>query len=116
MKLSLSKSELLEIVSAQLGHQIAEIVITKSPTLYLSIEKKVAKDLNIPTPLTQSILNGDNLKIPAIKFLRSHVAGMGLAEAKWAVENWTRWTDFVKVKGKVPKMQFDSNWGNPILS
>jgi hypothetical protein len=117
MKISLSKPELLAIVSAELGYKVTEITITKQPTLHLELEAKVSQDIGVSGGLNQSLLTRGDLKIPAIKSLRTHNAGMGLAEAKWAVENWSQWIDFVKVNGKAPKMEFGGNWnGVPILS
>lgn len=40
-------------------------------------------------------------KIPAIKALRG-ITCMGLAESKWAVENWAKWIQFVGYEGEYP--------------
>lgn len=44
-------------------------------------------------------------KIPAIKYLRE-IAGcyfpLRLADAKWAVENWTKWKEFIKANNRLP--------------
>jgi ribosomal protein L7/L12 len=81
---------------------VSECVISKAGTH--RYETKLAKMLNLSC-VTQSSLIGAN-KIPAIKFLREVVAdNMGLAEAKWAVENWEKWITFVRTKGRAPKMQ-----------
>ena len=117
MKISLSKPELLAIVSAELGYKVTEITITKQSTLHIELEAKVSQDIGVSGGLNQTLVNRGDLKIPAIKSLRSHVKDMGLAEAKWAVENWAQWIDFVKVNGKAPTMQFNGNWnGVPVLS
>lgn len=117
MKISLSKPELLAIVSAELGYKVTEITITKQSTLHLDIEAKVSQDIGVSGGLNHTLVNRGDLKIPAIKSLRSHVKDMGLAEAKWAVENWSQWIDFVKVNGKTPKLEFHGNWNaTPVLS
>lgn len=116
MKLSLQKSELLAILSAHLGHTVTDITITKVPsTVARDLTAKVARDLCISGELDQTRINHPNNKIPAIKSLRSHVSGMGLAEAKWAVENWGEWIAFTKDNRRVPKIEFlGGGWNGPV--
>lgn len=41
-------------------------------------------------------------KIAAIKAVRA-ATGLGLADSKWAIENWDRFIAFVKAAGRLPE-------------
>jgi ribosomal protein L7/L12 len=113
MKITVTKSELLRILSAHFNQEITECTICKS-TGPCKIEVLLAKELGLPH-ITQSNISGAN-KIPAIKALRTVVAdNLGLAEAKWAVENWEKWIGFVRSKDRVPKFNNGNIWNDPHL-
>lgn len=104
MKITLSKTELLTIISAQLGYSVTDLTISKDNPLHLTIKKAVAKDLGVTGNLDSFLVNRGENKIPAIKSLRTHIPGMGLFDAKWAIENWSEWIAFVQVNGRFPKL------------
>ena len=93
MKLTLTKSDLLNILSNSLGTLVTEVEFTDGYTsLYTHISSAVSTYMDSP----------DN-KIRRIKALRGAVPGMGLADAKWIIENWTRWIAFVRNHNRIPK-------------
>lgn len=50
-------------------------------------------------------------KIAAIKRFREVVSGLGLAEAKWSVENWAKVKAWMKENGRLPKFNGDYHSG-----
>ena len=51
----------------------------------------------------QSLNYSTHQKIQAIKRLREMVPGMGLAEAKWCIENWDTWKGRALQTQRLPK-------------
>lgn len=113
MKITVTKLELLSILSSHFNREITECTISKN-TGPCKIELRFAKELKL-SEITQSSISGAN-KILAIKALRTVNPGMGLAEAKWAVENWEKWIGFVRTKGRAPRFDVTMWSDNPILT
>ena len=109
MKLSVTKEELLQILSNHFGQSVSECTILKVPSLHRNIIDSLMKDLKIPI-VGAGVLNVSNLKIPAIKSLRS-ITGAGLGEAKWAIEHWDEWIGCVKKNGRLPTFRGDYTTG-----
>lgn len=116
MKITVTKAELLEILSKHFGVEIMECTIAKPSTLAKDITDflkdtvmKSVGTLRMATlPVNAQTWTGEN-KIPAIKALREWYHGkykdnLGLAEAKWAIENWDQWIGFVIKRGRAPKI------------
>ena len=104
MKIIITQNELREIMSARLGGvSIDSVEVQDANDMGLEIVNRLttaAKPVSLAVALVQD-------KIKSIKALREIVREMttytmGLAEAKWAVENWNKWIGFVSEKGKIP--------------
>lgn len=111
MKISVTKTELLQILSVHFNMPVTDLVISKGHMRIVDhfIDKMTAEVGVRPTehgfPPTQ--------KINAIKALRVVTTGpgmhggasmYGLAEAKWAIENWARFIKEFSRLGRVPKL------------
>ena len=95
---------------------IEEITRLIQSTYNLPADTKVVivRKTSTPYEVTKLIeditaLNFQNQKIPAIKRFRELVPS-GLAEAKWAVENWPTVTAWLKTNKRIPK--FMGGWDN----
>lgn len=114
MKITVTKPELLAILTAHFHQEVTECTISKlvGPT---KLEVAMAKELHL-SEITQSNISGER-KIPAIKALRTIVTecNLGLSESKWAVENWEKWITFYRIKGRVPRFEGDIWATNPKL-
>lgn len=99
MKIEITYSELCAILSRSFNCTVESINIINGTTLAQKCIAAVTK-LNYK----------GNEKISAIKALRevfpcnepNRSSTLGLAEAKWAVENWEKWIEFVKQNNRVP--------------
>jgi hypothetical protein len=112
MKIFLTKTELLAILNQHcaLGN-VTDFTITKpqkSNDILFKTEKALTDLLHTSRIYPQSF-NSEN-KIPAIKCLRE-VTGAGLADSKWAIENWSEWKEFVKSQHRLPNIHFLENDG-----
>ena len=108
--LSVTKEELLDLLSKATGSRITSYSIVKekkTPTLHSNIVQdmrfKFGSDY-FTKP--DGAFGPAERKIEAIKFLRElalkHANGMGLAEAKEAIEKWSKWIECVKNEGIIP--------------
>lgn len=117
MKIAVTKPELLQILSAHFNQDVTECTITKPIAILAKrIEAALCTKLGLKR-VTQTALSGSS-KIPAIKIIREVIANNnnnnypGLAETKWAVENWERWIEFVRQNDRLPNYQ-GSMWEAP---
>ncbi len=109
MNVTLSKEELLSILSKQFGYNVTKYVISKSPDPE-ALETKVLEGLK---PLVKNQVNYLELRanrISAIKKLREIVCDLGLAEAMWAIDNWEKWIAFVKKNNRTPETLPGQSW------
>lgn len=95
--LTVTKAELQEIISEQLEVKVDNLVIVKSPSRELQsvpitsndIESKMRQEFPFFNSFGDHMdSQGRNRKIDCIKHLRTLIPGMGLGEAKNAIENW----------------------------
>ena len=104
MKVTLTKLELLQILTAHFNITVTDLVISKNYTgIVNNFLGKMAKELGLATVPEHGF--SPEQKIPAIKALRNVTkdGGMyGLAEAKWAVENWPRFIKEYTRLGHLP--------------
>jgi ribosomal protein L7/L12 len=112
MKIRVTQTELHALLSKALGMEVTGVVISKGHKA--AVEKfleAMAKELGVATILPHGF--SAEQKIPAIKALRTVTTGVGmwggaamygLAEAKWAVENWPRFIKEFTRLGHVPKL------------
>jgi ribosomal protein L7/L12 len=128
MKILLTKPELLKILSTHFDVEVTDLTVHKTAHTITKLREGLARTMvrNGHTPITDTAdltvmarqMNEPSHKIPAIKALRTVVQDMGLrsdiyglAEAKWAVENWCQFCDYLINKGKLPKVQYmDGKW------
>lgn len=101
MKINLSRKELLSILSSRFGYEVTDYTITKEPRYVENLTIRMEHMNAWP-------IRADN-KIACIKALRTEVPNMGLAEAKWAIENWPQWSAAAKKFNAAPKMVFVNN-------
>lgn len=115
MKITLTKTELLAILNQKFGPEITDVAISNPPgpaketPFFRRIINQMAMELQYPVTIT--VVCPADKKIAAIKALRGFVPGMGLAEAKWAIENWNRWITFVKGHDREPSFN-NLGWGS----
>lgn len=105
MKINLTKSELLAILSDHFKHGITDVSIAKpenNESLGNRIERGMSREFSVMPPVI-------GRKIEAIKYLREVVSTiegvyttLGLKEAKDAIENWDTWIQFVKENNRFP--------------
>jgi ribosomal protein L7/L12 len=94
--ISLTKPELLVILSSHYGFTVVDATITTEPTLAKAI-REVVEQFDYRS--TQ--------KIAAIKALRTfacekNLCSLGLADAKWAIENFATFIAFVEKNDRLP--------------
>lgn len=104
MKITLTKRELLDMLYDKFGFKFSEVDIVPDTDNDISAAKCQQA---VEIPLSKG------KKIDAIKALRevagnTNVTGLsecrlGLADAKWAVENWPKWIEFVRNFGRLPQ-------------
>ena len=108
MKVTLTRAELLKILTSHLGYEVTELTISKEPKK--NEYNRIANALAAKLGWTQnSITPGERFgahKIPAIKALREIIPGLGLAESKWIIEHWQDWSYYVVKHNRIPKVQF----------
>jgi hypothetical protein len=99
IKVSLTKTELLDILSSHFGHTVEDAEIENVPSIAKIIRDAVTQ---LAYQTTQ--------KITAIKALRQLAVDnkwtenvIGLADAKWAVENFNEFITFVEKNHRLPK-------------
>jgi predicted RecB family endonuclease len=99
INVTLTKQELLEILTAHFGHTVEDATVIVEPTIAQIIRNAV-------TQLDYKI----SQKIAAIKALRQLAVDnkwtenvIGLGDAKWAIENFTAFIDFVEKNHRLPK-------------
>ena len=99
IKVSLTKTELLDILSSHFGHTVEDAEIETLPSIARIIRDAVTQ---FAYQTTQ--------KIAAIKALRQLAVDnkwvevtIGLGDAKWAVENFNAFIDFVEKNHRLPK-------------
>ena len=107
MKISVTKRELQSILSGYFKTNVTEVEVYEPSSELLNLLK--AK-IGVSISLAQ--------KIPSIKSLRElcsnpQVVGvvgysLGLAEAKWAVENWSQFLGFVESTGRIPTIGYNT--------
>jgi hypothetical protein len=99
LRLTLTYSELLGLLSNQLGTTIDEVNIIVSADLVNKLKGAVEK-----------YRFTSDQKIMAIKELREATREgesiMRLADAKWAVENWGDFISFVSKNARLPKEDY----------
>ena len=106
MKISLTKKELLSILTQHFGQDVSECVIVKGPSALSSyLERRMTEKFGKPR-------FEPGRKIEAIKYLREIIHDqsketLGLADAKWACENWNRWIVFIQTFKRMPVIKFD---------
>jgi len=106
MKLSLTKKELLDVLTKHFEHLVTECVIVKGPTTISNyLESRMTEKFG-------KVRFPGERKIEAIKYLREILYDRlkdthGLADSKWAIENWDRWIEFVKIHGRMPIIKVD---------
>lgn len=101
MKIHATHEEICQMLSRAVG----------SPVESFSIRKGDNKLVNQCKAAVESVDYKGNGKIAAIKALRAvfpihgdqfRTSSLGLAEAKYAVENWEKWIAFVKKNNRIP--------------
>ena len=97
-KISISQTELLDTLSRAYGFKVDEVLITTEKTESLADKLSVIIKEFPDYRATQ--------KIAAIKRLlelkRDSSEYMPLANAKWAVENWEKFINFVRKENRLP--------------
>lgn len=101
MKISISKTELLKLLTEHFNFSVTDVSINKEPsTLAQNILREMEKELG------DSNVTKPDRKILAIKAIRTILSNRGtfmrLAEAKWVIENWHQWIEFVKKYNRIP--------------
>jgi hypothetical protein len=94
-KISLTNAELCSILSTHYNFQIESVEILPASSLTVEIDKVIAPFLKVRQPIN------------AIKALREMAVAhqwnpIGLAEAKWAIDNYSLFMDYIQRKGCLP--------------
>lgn len=97
MKIILSLNEVQNIVRQSLNLP-AECLIEVGPT-HSSEKERFENEMRQNGYLDLGGEITPDKKISAIKLLRGMISGMGLAEAKNAVENWKNFLNFIEQNG-----------------
>ncbi len=109
LKLSLTKAELLGILSANIGTQVEDLDITDWVNPSLPLHEHIIEQIEKEAGMgIESVSNAEN-KIRFIKAFRTVVPGTGLKDAKWVIENWNEWITFVANIGRIPVLRFFTN-------
>ncbi len=103
LTLSITKEELLNILTNNLDPGVITECLQKHfncPELVWDWANNWASKLESIETLFPDMAYSQ--KISAIKELRTRT-GIGLADAKYAVENWNKWFGFVKANDRLPE-------------
>jgi hypothetical protein len=103
-------------IQLTMAEAIEKLRFMFKPTMGEDVEIEILKANGLTTILKRAVeglrYNSDQ-KIMAIKALRQAVADdkgfMGLADAKYAVENWASFLAFVEQNGRLPQNGFADN-------
>lgn len=99
MKLTLTQKEAQDIIRDRLNlTSTVEIFISRPPRKRFGKRERVIQEIE-----KLDYTNGQ--KILAIKSLREMIPGLGLADSKWAIENWS---EFKKIKN--PFVFCENDW------
>ncbi len=107
LTLSVTNEEMLTLLAKATGAPITHYVITdeKAPSgLFARITSamRIQFGTDYFTNEATGAFGPANRKIEAIKYLRTLIKGLGLKEAKDAVENWEAWLAFIRINDRVP--------------
>ena len=103
--LKVTRAELIQLLCKATNSAVTDFSVIKVPTVkdvITPIMIQMGRIMNLPI-VHPDIAPSADKKIPYIKALRECVTGLGLAEAKWAVENWVQYTTFIRANGRLPK-------------
>jgi len=102
MKIELTKTQLLDILSKHFNTSVNDVVISGSPIADILYSELCG-------------FNPETDKLSAIKHLRQLIVDKGwstnmmnLVDAKWAVENLSRFIAFVRTNDRLPKVGFSN--------
>jgi ribosomal protein L7/L12 len=98
MKIHITKSELLAILTEHFKQKVDDITITKD--VFLLHKSVIDKMVAAGVKFYQNTVSGED-KILAIRTLRG-IHPYSLYDAKCAVEQWSKWINIVKRNGKFP--------------
>lgn len=100
MKIHATHEEICQMLSRAVGSPVESFKVKKTGNSQL---------VNHCVKAVESVDYKGSGKIAAIKALRelfrdkvTGATSLGLAEAKYAVENWEKWLNFVKQNGRIP--------------
>jgi ribosomal protein L7/L12 len=99
MKIELTKSQLLAILSQHFNVTVDEVTICDS-TMADLLQREITQFYYATTQKIQAIKHLRQLSIDQ-KWLNGEI--MGLADAKWAVENFPCFIDFVRKNNRLPQ-------------
>ena len=110
MKLTLTKEELLGLLTKAVSATVTDVVICKrSPTL-LQRTMNAFRQKNLLQPFNDDIR--PDQKIAAIKYFRETNPNTGLAEAKFVIEHWEEYKTYLKTRGRKPKIDASNGWNS----
>ena len=99
MKIEITKADLLKFLSKRMGMEVTDVVVVSGVTMADMIREAIG---GLDYKFSQ--------KIMAIKALRQLAVDnkwvevtIGLGDAKWAIENFTAFIDFVEKNHRLPK-------------
>jgi ribosomal protein L7/L12 len=116
MKLSLTKQELLKVLSDHFKLDVVDFVMLKAkPPVVTELEAKLAKEMEIVPAVVQDYVKRPDKKIHSIKALRA-ITGLCLADSKWAIENWDKYFGFVVQQKRLPSISMGGGYDERVLS
>jgi len=100
MKITVTKTQMLELLSRALNTEVTDFTVSKSK-LATQFEDGMTKQMGQerPFPAHRKLEAIKRIRTLSVEFLKGT---MGLADSKWAIENWSRWITFVRTHGRVP--------------
>ena len=103
MKVTLTKPELLNIIAKYLRVKVEDFELVAEPTPLPEIVPTLREAVeSVSYRGTAKIQAIKNLRMVASQFMPNKGEQFGLADAKWAVENWEKFIAFVVENNRLP--------------
>jgi ribosomal protein L7/L12 len=103
LTVTITKEEIKRLIQCRLAAdmEVDDVIVIDTNEKYTEIKNAMVGEFGQP-PFPA------HRKIEAIKFIRS-LTGMGLADSKYAIENWDAWTTFVKDFNRFPQARLNGD-------
>jgi hypothetical protein len=109
MKIHITREEIQQVLSGYFHTEVEDFIIDVTKPSMLG--NRLRKELVQPEIQSLRIINCKSLR----KVAESIGTPINLPDIKWALENWTKWIEFVDVYNRLPVSGYGSEQPKGIL-